>query len=735
MRRKLPVLLLVMMIAAGKAFAQDPPTGPRKEQGQPLRLVPVPPTATGAQVQAMLDKGQNIYFGPGTYNIGNLQIKNRQGGLVWGAGRLTTTLNGTIRIAGTRQVTLGNFSISSPALAKGAAVIEVAGTTPANLTFLHILVSGTAETVGIRVHAPGQFVIQGCNPKWSDIGIHINHPRAYVNVFGGNLQYNRVHIRQERGHLDARAFGMQGTKGDADIVIKTPSPAGYHILEGIRSEGSNGTNPAEVLLQVPPTNEAVNVALRANTLGSMVQYADYNANGRLILLENVNYPGSEDKRSVGVKTAGPGKAVVVSYGNKYGLSYDAAPGPFVVSPSTTVRSMGDLWMLPNKTDYKKPFNEPVTGAALEKAGKTWPKNISFPTTAEAAREGLPRFPLYKAVTLPRIANLGELMINVRDYGAVPGDGKDDRAALQKALEAAVTGGISAPLYIPAGRYELAEPLFLDQLAGGGFWGDGAGASVLASTTGKGVITTDGAGYAVFADLSFENSLGAETKTVDFDWVNDLSAATKRGKTGAALQANMFYRCRFENGRIGLAVGKTRMGDGFLLADCEFKNNRTARGEGAGYVSEGFNALTNPLVHCLFEEVDHAVINEKGSFNFYGNKLGRIRTAALKFNTMVGDGFALIHNTMDSSSAPFIVTGHSSAKAHILVEGLAAAAPLQKGNASRYTLGGSVLFSNAAFPNRVIANGGGIGDNSLLVFKTVAADILVSGRAHGYFFRL
>ncbi|HEV7330112.1 MAG TPA: glycosyl hydrolase family 28-related protein [Flavisolibacter sp.] len=729
----LPLVFLFLSGLAGTvAMAQSPPTGPRKEQGKPVRLTPVPLNATPAEIQSLLDRYHNLYFGPGTYHIGTLRITNRQRSLIWGAGRLTTQLSGSIHINGSRDITLGNFSLINNSTPKGSAVMDVAGKKENKITFLNILVSGAKDGIAIRLGAGGEYTIQGCNPKGSDIGISITHSKAMVNVFGGNLQYNRVHIQQAEGHLDARAFGMQGAKGDADIVIRSPSPAGYHLIEGLRSEGSNGTNPGEVLLQVPPTQAAVNVVLRANTLGSMVHYADYNANGKLILLENVNYPGEDDKSSVGVKTGSRGKAVVLSYGNKYALSYDAAPGPFVVSPTTTVKSMGDLWMLPNKTDYKKSFNEPITGAALERAGKAWPKNISFLTAAEATAEGLPHFPLYKAVSLPRITNLGEIMLNVTNFGAIPGDGRDDRESIQRALDAAEKGGIYAPLFFPAGRYELNAPLFLDHLSGGGFWGEGADQTILVSTTGKGVITSDGAGYSVFADMAFVNSPGAETKTVALDWINDLSPDKKRGRTGAALQANMFYRCRFENGGTGLSVGQTRMGDGFMVVDCIFRNNRNAKGEGAAYASENFNVLTNPLVHCLFDNVDCVVNNQKGSFNFYGNRIMNVHTAALKFYTIVGNGFALVNNEMDASPVPFVTTGHSSAKAHLLLDRVRVKAPAKKAPGSFYILGGSVMFLDSSFPNRSLENGGGIGDNSLIVFKTEAAEIAVSGRAHGYF---
>ncbi|WP_162944628.1 glycosyl hydrolase family 28-related protein [Flavisolibacter nicotianae] len=729
-KRTLP-LLAFLIVALACAVNAQPQPGPRAAQGKAVRLTPVPLNATSAEIQGMLNRKQNLYFKPGVYNIGNLQISGWQSGLIWGAGRLCTQLQGSITIKGSRSLTIGNFNIINNT-AKDAAVLDVADYGRCLLTFMNILASAGKDGTALRLQAPGEFQVQGCNLKSSDIGLQIAHPQAKAMVFGGNLQYNRIHIQLVRGHLEGRAFGMQGTRGDADIVIQSPSPFGHHLVEGIRTEGNNGSSPNEMLLKVPQTTAVVNVALRANTLGSMVHYADYNANGTLLLLENVNYPGPEDKSSVGVTVHSAGPSTVISFGNKYGLSYDAAPGPFVIGASTTVQSMGDLWMLTNTSDYHKPFNEPITKAAMQAAGKAIPPRLSFLSTADSATVQLPDFSAYQLAAGPRIANLPELMLNVKDFGAVPNDGKDDRAAIQRALDAAEKGGISEPLFFPAGKYELSEPLFLDHLAGGGFWGEGADRSVLVSTTGKGTIVSDGAGYSTFVDMGFENKPGAESKTTDFDWVNNQSPDKKRGNTGAALQANMIYRCRFENGGTGMAVGNHRMGDGFMLVDCVFKNIQTAKGEGAAYASEGFNVLTNPLIHCSFENVDCAVSNVKGSFNFYGNRLSNIHSAALKFYTIVGNAFALVNNVMDASPVPFVTTGHSSAKAHLLLEQVRIKAPAKTAMGSDYKLGGSVLVSHSSFENRSLANGGGIGDNSLIVYKTVAANASVSGRAHGYF---
>ena len=724
-------LSFLFMIAGAGTRAQST-TGPRKESAKPVRLTPVPLGATRAQVQALLDRKQDIYFGPGTYNIGTLQVKGWQKGLIWGAGRLTTNVVGSIRIEGSSNLVIGNFSIHQAGGTKGGTAIELRGAGKSDLTLMNTLVEGNGTTLGLHVGAAGTVLVQGCSFTGHDIGVSLDHGRASLNVFGGNMQTNRIHIQQLKGHLDARAFGVQIAGGGADFEIHSPSQQGYHLLEGIRSEGSNGAGKDEVLLRVPQTGAAVSIALRANTLGSMARYADYGAAGTLLLVENVNYLGSNDKSSVGVTVTSKGRARVLSIGNKYGLSYDAAPGPFVISATTTVQSIGDLWMLPNVEDYTRSFNEPITADRMGAAGKTVPAGLSFLAAEGAKKIELPDLPVYKLASAPRIANLGELMVNVKEFGAIPDDGKDDRQAIQKALDKAEKGAYE-PLYFPAGRYELGEPLFLDHLAGGGFWGDGESRSVLVSTSGRGVITSDGAGYATFVDMGFENKRGAETKTTDFDWINNQSPDKKRGNTGAALQANLFYRCRFENGSIGMAVGRNRMGDSFLLADCIFRNHLTARGEGAAYASEGFNALTNPLAHCLFDNVDHAVLNSKGSFNFYGNRLQRIHTAALKFETIVGDGFAVVNNDMDGSAAPFISTGHSSAKAHLLVDRARVQAPEKQTMASSYTLGGSAFFLSSSFPNRTITNGGGIGDNSLILSKTTAAEIKTNGRAHRYMF--
>jgi hypothetical protein len=109
----------------------------------------------------------------------------------------------------------------------------------------------------------------------------------------------------------------------------------------------------------------------------------------------------------------------------------------------------------------------------------------------------------------------------------------------------------------------------------------------------------------------------------------------------------------------------------------------------------------------------------------------IRTAAMKFFTVVGNGYAIVNNEMDASPVPLVITGHSSAKAHLLIEKMRIKAPPSATIGSAYNLGGSVLFMNSSLPNRTINNGGSIGDNSLIIYKTMAAGTSISGRAHSY----
>src|SRR6476620_8507846 len=93
---KKPFLLLAIFIAAlaCTANAQLLQPGPRTANSKPVRLTPVPLNASAAEIQGLLNRKQNLFFKPGVYNIGNLQINGWQSGLIWGAGRLSTQLQG-----------------------------------------------------------------------------------------------------------------------------------------------------------------------------------------------------------------------------------------------------------------------------------------------------------------------------------------------------------------------------------------------------------------------------------------------------------------------------------------------------------------------------------------------------------------------------------------------------------------------------------------------------------------
>src|SRR5215218_5629398 len=127
MKRTFPFLVIFIAAFVLAAKAQTLPPGPRTAQGKAVRLTPVPLTATPAEIQALLARNHYLYFKPGSYNIGNLRIDNWQSGLIWGAGRITTQLNGSITISGSKDVTIGNFNIINNKTASDSAVLDVAG--------------------------------------------------------------------------------------------------------------------------------------------------------------------------------------------------------------------------------------------------------------------------------------------------------------------------------------------------------------------------------------------------------------------------------------------------------------------------------------------------------------------------------------------------------------------------------------------------------------------------------
>ncbi|MBE7171706.1 MAG: hypothetical protein INR73_14040 [Williamsia sp.] len=712
-----------------------------------VKLVAIKAGLTPQEIQTILNTERNVYFGPGTHMIGTLQISNRNQGIIWGSGRMSTVLVGRIVISGS-VITFGNLTFQNPDLTAGQAMIDITGTS-SNISVVNLAAyAGTLYYpdgvnvalrnggTALRMKAPGDLTIQGSHFGGSDVGLSVENALAHVTVLGGNFQADRLHILQVQGQVEVRAFGAQLAFGGADIEIRSPSTAGFHVIEGVRSEGNNTNLSQHTFLRVPLTTLAVNVAIRSTSLLGFNRYADYYANGTLALIADANFPQNTQVPSI---TAN-GLAKIISYGTHFGNLVDV--GPFQLGPLVTMVSTGDLWQLPNQDDFSKHFTEPLSAAAFQAAGKPVPPGLSFTAENSTATPSLPAVPAYRTLSFPVINNLSALMLNVTSYGAKPDDGVDDYAAIQNAITAATDpNGITQPLYFPAGRYQLSQPLILDHGAGGGFWGEGQNKSVLVSTSGLGVLKTDGAGYITFADLGFENKPGAASITADFGW-RTLNSP-RYPPTGAALQGNMFYRTRFEGGLVGLAIGT--QGDGtsnpgmagseFMVVESIFRNQHRSDANGCSVLIANYNALTNSFVNSQFDNADWALTHLAGSFTFYGDQLTRMATGGLNTFNTVADAFPIVNVTMDSSRGIFIKGAHNAALKRIFIAGTTLQAPAGgDGRATDFNEGGSVVAVDFVCPGRFLASGGAIGDNTLLVNQSMGASAFTSGRAHRYFFR-
>ncbi|MBK8670523.1 MAG: hypothetical protein IPN89_14145 [Saprospiraceae bacterium] len=56
-----------------------------------------------------------------------------------------------------------------------------------------------------------------------------------------------------------------------------------------------------------------------------------------------------------------------------------------------------------------------------------------------------------------------MLINVRNYGAIPNDNNDDYAAIQAAIDTSVLS--NSLLYFPSGQYDISKTLQFNTLSG------------------------------------------------------------------------------------------------------------------------------------------------------------------------------------------------------------------------------------------------------------------------------
>jgi hypothetical protein len=731
----LAYFVLVLPVQGVEPPAATSPSRPGKAEAHRKPPIALVSAAKYQTLQEALDKERYLYIPPGQYTAEKpITIRGWRGGVIIGAGRFTTTLScgnaegRILRIADCKDVLIANLTFQGGAYTPGRPYVEIVGPASSTVDFAGVtMAAGQVANaqkrdgaIALRVAAPGEFRVQGCHFNQSAVGLEVADPRASVSVMGGNFQTDLVHIRQISGRLQARSIGFQTALDGADVEIQSRSAAGSHIIEACRTEGTH------TLLRVPDTAAKVDVALKANSLQAS-RLVFYGGCGALVLAGN-SLVGQ--LYEVGVEApASSGPCAIHSYGNTLGNSFDAR-GAFALGAAARAFSAGDLWnVIKPGAPYIEPGNRLIGRVAYQEAGHALPGGLTFADEASGGFDVAPNAPAkviaeasqaYQPVRLPRIGNLGDLVTSVKQYGAV-GDGKtDDSAALSKAVAAER----HKPLYFPKGRYLLKEPLFIHHWLGAAFWGEGADESVLVGSGGQSAFKTNSCGYTAFAGLGFEISNDAEAAAFDLNWDN--SNAPDAG--GAALQANIFYGCRFQGGVTGLDIGNQgHMGSENLLVGCQFHKSVSALG------INNYNALSNTALGCAFTEHKFAVRHEAGSFNLYGCVLDRIAGPALRIQNSAGDTFAVNH-VRQQQAGRLVETGHSSAVINLLVEGCRGSDKDKVPTLVSYASGGSVIVWNCDLLKQGIDAGGGIAVSTLVLVESKLDDMKqaqAGGRAKGF----
>ncbi len=698
------LLLAAVLLALALAAAADPPA--------PVTLAPLPPEA---DLGDFLAENHSVFLPNGAYNLAEpLVLDGWQDGLIMGAGRLDygTQLHfgpaGKLRIQNCKRLTLCNLWIG---LQPGADVagIEIVGDEPCDVRFLNCMigVSGQDRGTGLAMRAPGQLLLQSCHFFGGNPGLLIDHPQAEVTVLGGNYQAETIHIRQQAGWLQAYAIGFQIASGGADVEItgQTPKPI---IIAACRSEGP------QYILRAPDTDEQIDVIMKAcgGAVTEPQPLARYGAAGTLIALGNNAVGGFEAPASTGT---------IVSAGNTFRRGPQER-NPYEIGPQTHLYSAGDLWyMLGPQEEFRVPAGGLMDAAAMQQLGYPIPENLQFlPSGADFPALTQVASPLWG--TVPLIANIADLIPSVKQWGAV-GDGEtDDTDALQKALDESRHG----PLYFPEGKYKLTRALFVDHRNGGWFVGAGPDKTVLTNTAGGGVLRTDGCGYSAWQDLAFVASPDAPDPAFDLSW--DQRNPAPPDFLGSALQANVFYRCRFEGGAAGLCIGREGyMGSETLAVDSTFSNS------GEGFAVRNYNALTNNAVGCTFRDNGIHMSQIAGSFNAVECTFENARQSDLKMQNSAADAFYFA-NCTSNGPQPIFGTQQTGATVNAFFDGCTFTAPAQA--LVSYAAGGSVTFVNSDLTAGSLSGGSGISVSSLFLIHsqtTAEKPINAGGRSVGYVF--
>jgi hypothetical protein len=682
-------------------------------QTLPVTLVPV---AADADLPAALAKAGNYFLPAKNYAVKtSIVLEGWENGLIMGAGRLASgsevnfAAGAGLRISNCKRLTLCNLSLNAANPAGG--VIEVTGTVPCEIRLLNctiasrnVLAPGQTSAPGLIVRGPGKVIAQECHFFHTDPGVLIDHPDADVRILGGNFQSTTTHIRQLRGGLQAYAIGFQLAHSGTDIELNTAAKEPF-VIAAVRTEGP-GT-----LVRVPETKEPITLIVKACGIATdKAPFVRYGAAGALAVLGNQSPNGLEATNGV-----------IFSAGNRLGGSYLKAE-PYQLGPNAACTAVGDVWSLRRDSDpYKEPCNGPLTAATLAEHGHAVPGNLKF-LESGAVFSPIPPAPAPIWVPMPVIANLADLLPSVKLYGAV-GDGlADDTAALQKALDENRLG----QLFFPAGTYRITKPLFINQRNGGWLAGAGREQTVIVNTAGGGVITSDGCGYAAFSDLCFAVAPGSKAINFNLSWKQQ--GPNLPGFSGAALQANVFSRCRFVGGTYGLSIGvDDRMGSESLIQDCDFIRCDV------GMATRNYNALSNNTVGCRFTDCGTALAQDyAGSYNAFDCRFEESRNADLIMRNSAADAF-YIANCVSTAQKLVYGTGHTGAVINVFLDGFTyrGAGPNPIGS---YAAGGTVIVLNSNIGPGKLGNGGSISHNTLLLIGSTyngENPLAASGRAQKY----
>ncbi|MHB9023502.1 MAG: glycosyl hydrolase family 28-related protein [Armatimonadota bacterium] len=701
-----------------------------KGQAAPVFSQTLKKVSTATELQAALGKWPALYLAPGRYRFTTpLTLNGLNGVTLIGGGRSgnTTVLEFApgmgLTLENCRNLTVCNLSVQSARGAAEGACVDILGTNSGDIRFLNcniggnnILKKGALGLPGVRVRAPAKLLLQGTHLSHSDPGLLIDHPQAEVTVLGGNYQSTTRHMVQKDGLLRVYAVGFQLAYEGVDVLLNKAASKPF-VMAAVRSEGPG------CLLATPTTSEKIDVVLKANggcPENKPVGFLDYRAQGRVWLLGN--------NVESGITLPPEAKGAIWSLGNYYGTKWKIA-NPYVIGGST-LSTAGDLWTL-IEADGK--YREPTGGVITEEEYKSKgfasiPANLTFLKSGDPLSFP-PADPPVKPVMMPLIANAADLLPTVKQYGAA-GDGTtDDTAALQRALDANRHG----PLYFPAGVYRVTKPVLILRRHGGWLVGAGMDKTVITNTEGGGAVATDGCGYATFQDLSFISKDDAKGAAFDLSW-NRKNTVEIPGYSGAALQANNFYRCRFQGGEYALSIGTAGwMGSETLLAGCEF-----LRASVAGLATRNYNALTDNAVDCLFKGNKTAAYQaHAGSFNIFNSRFEDSTDFDLITRNSAVDCFYIANST--TNGRKLLASGHTGARINVFFDNFRV---LQSDPAAfnqwfySYASGGSVVWLGGTPGGGRVTSGGGIAGNAHLFLGTefkIDKPTAVSGRAKSWSF--